>query len=140
MMTKTTIPTFESLYQTYYTSIYQRVLRIVRNPHDAEDVTQETFLKALEALPSFDPSRGSGSVVGWLFTIAVHTAIDATRRRQARGSTCSLDGLAYEPADSAYTDPQTRYSSPIEEAMTALQRLQPHYREALLLRGAGYSF
>jgi RNA polymerase sigma-70 factor (ECF subfamily) len=138
-MTEITIPTFESLYQTYYTPIYQRVLRIVRNPHDAEDVTQETFLKVLEALPTFDSSRGSGSVVGWLYTIAVRTAIDATRRRQVRGSTCSLDALAYEPADRAHTDPQTRYTSTIEQAMTALQRLQPHYREVLLLQGAGYS-
>ena len=135
--TTTTLPTFESLYETYYPRIYQHALRLVRNVHDAEDVTQDTFVKAFISLPSFDPSRGS--VVTWLYTIATHAAYDYKRRSQVRASTYSLDDLMYEVADEEQADPQTRYNGSTEQAVTALKYMQPHYREALLMRGAGYS-
>jgi RNA polymerase sigma-70 factor (ECF subfamily) len=129
--------TIEQLYETYYTPLYQRVLRIVRNTADAEDVTQDTFLKAMMALPTFDPSRGS--MVGWLYTIAVRTAINHTRRAHVRTSACSLDALYVEPPDQAQSDPQMRYDDATKRDLAVLQQLPPRYREVLYLHGAGYS-
>jgi RNA polymerase sigma factor (sigma-70 family) len=77
--------------------------------------------------------------VGWLYTIAVHTAINHTRRAHMRTSTCSVDALYHEPAGQTQSDPQKRYDDATEQDMAALQQLPPRYREVLYLRGAGYS-
>lgn len=136
MTTVPTVPTFETLYEAHYARIYQRVLSLVRNVQDAEDVTQDAFCKALAALPRFDPSRGS--VGGWLYRIATNAARDHLRKRRAGPLLSSLDDLANELADHEQSDPQTRYVT-VEQAATRMRRLQSHYRETLTLRGLGYS-
>jgi RNA polymerase sigma-70 factor (ECF subfamily) len=136
MTTTATVPTFESLYETYYRRIYQHALRLVRHVQDAEDVTQDTFVKVYQALPSFDPT--GGSITGWLYRIATRTALDHLRKARP-GRVCSLDALLIEPADVEASDPQTRYNGTTEQAMTALRRLQPHYRNTLILHGMGFT-
>ena len=59
--------------------IYRLSLRMMGTPQDAEDITQETFIKAMKALPSFE---GRSSLSTWLFRIAVNEALMVLRRKQ----------------------------------------------------------
>lgn len=61
---------FEELYQKYFQEIYFYVKSLSRNEKVAEEITQETFFKALKHLDSFD---GSKDIRAWLFTIAKNT-------------------------------------------------------------------
>src|SRR2546421_4930855 len=69
----------EEIYQTYYPRIYQRVYSLLRHREQAEDVTQESFLKAIRALPTLTTRD---NLYNWLYTIATNTAYDALRRRR----------------------------------------------------------
>jgi RNA polymerase sigma-70 factor, ECF subfamily len=59
--------------------IYHVALQILGDEQDAEDVLQETYLKALRSLPSFE---GRSSLMTWLYRIAVNEALMAVRRRK----------------------------------------------------------
>jgi RNA polymerase sigma-70 factor (ECF subfamily) len=61
--------------------IYNVARRILRNPQDAEDAVQETFLTALDKLEQFD---GRASFLTWLYRIAVNTSLMALRKRRTR--------------------------------------------------------
>jgi RNA polymerase sigma-70 factor (ECF subfamily) len=78
---------FEALVNLYERRIYQIAYRIVENAQDAEDVLQETFLKAFENLQRF---RGESSFYTWTVQIAVNAALQRVKRRRKR-PTVSLD-------------------------------------------------
>src|SRR5690349_20215854 len=59
--------------------IYRLALKILSDPQDAEDVLQETFIKALRALPSFE---GRSSLSTWLYRIAVNEALMHVRKHK----------------------------------------------------------
>ncbi|HXH08053.1 MAG TPA: sigma-70 family RNA polymerase sigma factor, partial [Vicinamibacterales bacterium] len=85
---------FRELVRRYERPVLSLVVRIVRDPALAEDLAQDSFVKAFQALGSFDPRRRFSS---WLFRIAHHTALDALRRRTPE--TVALDESAStEPA------------------------------------------
>lgn len=78
---------FEALVNLYERRIYQIAYRIVENAQDAEDVLQETFLKAFENLQRF---RGESSFYTWTVQIAVNAALQRVNRRRKRPAV-SLD-------------------------------------------------
>ena len=65
------------LVDAYSTKIYRLALKMLSNPQDAEDVLQNTFLKAMQALPKFE---GRSSLSTWLYRIAVNEALMTIRR------------------------------------------------------------
>lgn len=65
------------LVDTYSAQIYRLALKMLSNPQDAEDVLQNTFMKALQALPNFE---GRSSLSTWLYRIAVNEALMSIRR------------------------------------------------------------
>jgi RNA polymerase sigma-70 factor, ECF subfamily len=69
---------FETLVLRYVGPIYRFSFRLVRDAHNAEDLTQETFIKVWKNLSRFDPSK---SFKAWIFAIARNTAIDAIRKK-----------------------------------------------------------
>lgn len=71
---------FAALYERYVDRVYDFVARLLGDRDAAADVTQETFLKALQGLRT---RRIQGSVRAWLFTIARNAAIDSLRRQRA---------------------------------------------------------
>jgi RNA polymerase sigma-70 factor (ECF subfamily) len=75
-----------ALFASCHQRIYRYVLRLVRNPAEAEDLTQETFLRACRAQESL---RDPEAVRGWLYRIATHVCVDRVRQRQPQ---VSLDG------------------------------------------------
>lgn len=84
------LASFEELTERYERQVYSIALRIVRNEHDAEDVTQQTFLSVIEHLGKF---RGESSFATWLFRIASYAALKILRARKGR-ETISFDGSA----------------------------------------------
>jgi RNA polymerase sigma-70 factor (ECF subfamily) len=77
---------FSRLVDTYYTNIYRLAMKILGNQQDAEDVLQETFLKAYRHLSGFD---GRSKLSTWLFRIATNEALMILRRQ--RPDTVSID-------------------------------------------------
>ncbi|GEM01675.1 RNA polymerase sigma-70 factor, ECF subfamily [Halolactibacillus halophilus] len=71
--------TFDYLYDTYHTDVYQYIFYLVKNHQVAEDLIQETFIKVLKAHKQF---RGESSEKTWLFSIARHTVMDHFRKQQ----------------------------------------------------------
>lgn len=70
---------FAQLVETYSPHIYRLALKILNDPQDAEDVLQETFIKALKSLPAFE---GRSSVSTWLYRIAVNEALMLIRKQK----------------------------------------------------------
>ena len=81
---------FEALTTRYEQRIFSLAMRMLRQEQDAEDVTQQTFLSALENLDGF---RGEASFATWLFRIATHAALKIIRKRKGL-KTISLEEAA----------------------------------------------
>lgn len=73
---------FEALYDRYASTIYALLLRILCNADDAQEVLQETFVKAWTSAKMFDAVRGSE--IAWLISIARSRGIDRLRSRRIR--------------------------------------------------------
>ncbi len=71
---------FDLLYHEYFTPIYRFVFMRVKNSHDAEDITQDTFLKAYEALDRYQHDRGT--MLPYLFTIARNLVINHGKKKR----------------------------------------------------------
>jgi RNA polymerase sigma-70 factor (ECF subfamily) len=74
---------FEELYDRYSSTLYGLLLRVLANPEDAQEVLQETFVKAWTNAKMFDELRGSEAA--WLISIARSRGIDRLRARKVRG-------------------------------------------------------
>ena len=114
---------FEELVRRHRGRVYALALRICRNPDDAEDALQETFIAAYRALPRFDRRA---RVSTWLYRIAANKCYDVLARRKP---TTDADALP-EAADPH--DPFAR-SERREQLTRALDGLPEQFREAALL-------
>jgi RNA polymerase sigma-70 factor (ECF subfamily) len=96
---------FRELYETNYERIYRLAYRYVKSQPDAEDILQETFIKAFKAIQKFDFSISS-NFSAWIYHICVRCSYDYHRKRKKRKSdqTASLTEI--------YTEPQAQNSSP----------------------------
>jgi RNA polymerase sigma-70 factor (ECF subfamily) len=126
---------FEQIVRRYQRPIISLIARMTRDRALAEDLAQETFVKAFRSLAAFDTTRRLSS---WLFRIAHNTALDALRR--ARPPAASMDTpqlfggeAADEPTAPAAPDPVERQA--LGRALeAALAELRPEYRAAIVLR------
>jgi RNA polymerase sigma-70 factor (ECF subfamily) len=133
---------YRELVRRYERPIFSLIFRMVRDRELAEDLTQETFIKALNALASYRPEFKFSS---WIFKIANNAAIDQLRRREV--DTLSLDGspTAETPDAVEATALQvgSKGESPLDEMEAreiggaieeAIGKLRPEYRACILLR------
>ncbi len=120
---------FAGWVDAYWPRVFRWLLGMTRDPHAAEDLTQETFLKAWRAVRTFRP----GAEVGpWLFTIARNTLTDSGRTApRAQPLPPGVSASAPSPADEA----EDREGGDL--LRTACDRLPPAYREAYLLWAVG---
>jgi RNA polymerase sigma-70 factor (ECF subfamily) len=121
----------EQIVRRYQRPVIRLIARITGDPALAEDLAQDTFVKAFRNLAAFDTTRRLSS---WLFRIAHNTALDALRR--ARPVIMPLDPIpaaGRDPAAPAVPDPveQDALRSALEEA---LAQVRPEYRAAVTLR------
>ena len=124
---------FDELVRHHFRRIYALLARLVGNHEDAEDLAQQCFVKAWQALSHY---KEQGAFDAWLARIAVHLARDHQRARGARPGALSIAGLPSEPAES-------RHRGPVHEATgretsrwmeAALQRLPHRLKAAIVLR------
>ena len=78
---------FDLLYEQYFPRVYRFALKRLRDPAEAEDVTQEVFMTVFSVLPSY---RGASSLLVWIFGITRNTV--NRRFRKARPTLVSVDG------------------------------------------------
>jgi RNA polymerase sigma-70 factor (ECF subfamily) len=119
---------FERIYVEFKTPIYNFIYRLVGNREQADDLTQDTFIKVYKALPKMDASL---KLSPWVYRIATNTAYDVLRRRRLIGFVAWQD-LDHEPADLESADPQETIETS-ELVHLALRKMSPQYRAALLL-------
>ncbi len=112
------LPHLKALYGTAY--------RMTRNPHDAEDLVQETFLRAYRAFDGYTPGT---NIRAWLHTILYRVRTDAFRRAGRSPRTVELDGDG--PAVAA---PQDALASGGEDLVRAFDGLPEVFRTAVVLR------
>src|SRR3954462_5671406 len=116
---------FERMYRRYVRDVYRFALALVRNPRDAEDVTQTTFMNAYRALQSGEEPRRPQN---WLMTIAHNTARSRGRRAVRRPREVPLDDVVGQLA----VPEQERTN--IRELLRALGRLPFNQRAAITMR------
>lgn len=133
---------YRELIRRYERPIFSLIYRMVRDRELAEDLSQETFVKALNAIDSYRPEYKFSS---WIFKIANNAAIDHLRRRELK--TLSLDGAPHaqtaDAIEATALQIGDRGETPLEELEArelggaieeAIGRLRPEYRSCILLR------
>jgi RNA polymerase sigma-70 factor (ECF subfamily) len=129
---------FRALVERHSRSIFRLAFRMTGNEHDAEDVVQETFLKAYRRLSQFEERAHFGS---WLYRIAANCAYDALRARARREEQAPLpeppqedDPLVAIAADGPSPD-RLVFSGQVQQRVkTAMARLSERERAAFVLR------
>lgn len=134
---------FEQLVAERTGDIYGLLFRLTSDAEEARDLTQETFLRAFQAIQKF---RGDADLKTWLYRIAINQARNRWRwwRRRRRDATVSLDAAVGEREQTVATRLEdTNASDPEQETLArereqqlrqALQGLRGAYREAVVLR------
>ncbi|MDE0044166.1 MAG: sigma-70 family RNA polymerase sigma factor [Candidatus Poribacteria bacterium] len=128
---------FAELMRAYYTFVYRIVIKIVNNPHDAEEVVQDIFLNAYRGLAQYEEQTKFGS---WLAKIARNCALNW--RREQRADTVSIndvgeDSLQYmdSPSEQLIRDEQLEM---IRRAMNTLSQKDRDIARSYYLEGASY--
>ena len=123
---------FARLMQAFQGPVYNLCYRMLGNAAEAEDATQETFLRVYTRLNTYSQDHKLSS---WVLSIASHYCIDRLRRR--RGETVSLDEepvAAVLPAHEAGPEESALTAEAREAVQAAVNRLDPAYRVPLILR------
>lgn len=127
---------FRELYENHYDKIYRLAYRYTKSQQDAEDIMQETFIKAFKGINKFDFDI-STNFSAWIYQICVNCSYDYHRKRKKRKTdhTSSLSDVHWEP--------ESQDSSPEKTAITnqailrmnsALELLSPKQRIIFDLR------
>lgn len=129
---------FEELFSSNYTHIYNLCYRMMRNSQDAEDMLQETMLKAWRKLKSF---KQTSSFSTWLHRIAVNTCLDAIRKR--KDASASLEemgeyGKEIKDGDAGHFDERAVERRMLEDALGMIKERD---RVIIVLKDIqGYSY
>lgn len=126
---------------SYIDSLYRTALRMTGNPADAEDLVQDTYLRAFRSIDQFKPGT---NLRAWLFKIQTNSFINEYRKRVRRPRNTSLDDVeeyylyshlvesGVQPSKSVTED---EILAQIDDAdvFRALDELQDNYRQVVLL-------
>jgi RNA polymerase sigma-70 factor, ECF subfamily len=127
-------PTIEDLYTQYRSCILSYFLHRNFSMDDAEDLTQDTFLKAWQALATVQYDN----LLPWLYRIAKNVAIDAARKQKARERNAPQCSLEYEEQYAGERNQEEMVLTHLS-LVEALQRIPERYRRAVVFSGYGYS-
>ena len=134
---------WEEIVQKYHRRIYNICYRFAGSGDDAEDLTQEVFIKMYRTLNSYDVGRGA--FMTWVTTITRNLLVDHFRKTKQDRMTDSLDTVSSEhedamPLSEQIPDRGLSQDSRVQSRETgeavhqALQKLSPELREAVILR------
>jgi len=125
---------FESEALPHLDVVYRVALRLAGDPARADDLTQDTLLKAFRAWDRFTPGTNARA---WLLTILRHTFINDYRRPQNRARTIDIDAIeSFSLFDRVQdVDPEGRFFDRIvdQTVLSAIDDLPEEFREALVL-------
>jgi RNA polymerase sigma-70 factor, ECF subfamily len=126
---------FGTLVERYAETILNLIYRMVGDRMEAEDLTQETFLSAWKALPTF---RAEARFSTWIYRIAVNKCKDLFRSRQPSDAVIDADGedvdIAELAVDHRTPEQELSHKEMAAHLEQALQALPIHYREAFILK------
>ncbi len=141
--------TFAELATPYMSALYAAALRMTRNPSDAEDLVQETYLRAYRGFEGF---REGTNLKAWLYRILTNTFINQYRAKRRRPEQVDLDDVedffiykrlgGLEAADAERT-PETEVleSIPDSDVKAALESIPEQFRMAVILADIeGFSY
>jgi len=134
---------WEEIVQRYHRRIYNICYRFAGSPDDAQDLTQEVFIKMYRTLSSYDVERGA--FMTWVTTMTRNLLVDHFRKSKQERLTDSLDAAPSEHEDAQPLGQQIADKGPSPDAgvesrevrdkvHVALQKLSPELREAVILR------
>jgi RNA polymerase sigma-70 factor, ECF subfamily len=134
---------WEELVQRHYRRIYNVCYRFAGDADNAQDLTQEVFIKVYRTLSTYD--SGKAAFMTWVTTITRNLLVDHFRKTKGDRMTDSLDSTPLEHEDAqplgeqiadARPSPDARVASREAQDMVheALQKLSPELREAVILR------
>lgn len=124
---------FSLLYEAYFDKIYRYTVLRVRNETEAEDITQQVFMKMLQSITSYKMKGVPFS--SWIYRIAHNQVVDFLRQ-QNKKSTINIEGI---PLLDMIDDPQQEMERKIdiEQLKQAIQKLTQAQQEVLSLRFTG---
>lgn len=119
------------LYEHYFDDVYQYLLYFTNNQQEAEDLTQETFIRVYKNYSHF---KNQSSIKTWIFSIAKHVAIDQYRKNKL---TTFFPDFLLQVRKSPIGNPEKEieHKTDWEKLQEALIKLKPHYRNVVILRG-----
>ena len=124
-----TPPSWDEVVREHADRVYRLAYRLTGNAHDAEDLTQETFIRVFRSLASYKP----GTFEGWLHRITTNLFLDMARRR----SRLRMEGLPEDTDRLAGDDPspeQVYAETHLDpDLQAALDELPPEFRAAVVL-------
>ncbi len=121
---------FDDLYQSCFDPVYRYVLSLSGDPHTAEEITQETFFRALRSLSKF---RGDSSVKSWLCAIAKNTWLSGQRKKKTQ----PIDDVSALPDPGISPEESVMRQDESMRIHRLLHRLDEPYREVFTLRTLG---
>src|ERR1700740_2290872 len=102
-------PSWDEIVRAHSARVYRLAYRLTGNQHDAEDLTQEVFVRVFRSLSSYTP----GTFEGWLHRITTNLFLDGGRRRQRIRFEGLADEMAHRLAGSEPTPAQALDDSPL---------------------------
>src|ERR1700726_1777534 len=125
-----TPPTWEEVVRAHSARVYRLAYRLTGNKHDAEDLTQEVFVRVFRSLASYTP----GTFEGWLHRITTNLFLDTARRRQRIRFEGLGDEIAHRLPGSEPTPAEAFDDTHLDnDVQAALKALPPEYRAAVVL-------
>lgn len=123
----------EELFRRYQNIIWRVCYSYMRNPQDAEDLTQEVFLRVYRSLPSFE---GRSALKTWIYRIAANTCHNEIRRRKRRPQAAETDlqTIAEILPSATSTESEWQQLNLQDQLVTAFSQLRPEEFDILTLR------
>ena len=122
---------FARIVEAYQRPVYNLAYRMLGNQGDAEDATQEAFVRAFTRLSTYDPSRKFSS---WILSVASHYCVDRLRRRRPSVSMEKMQGWRWVPDERPRPEEQALHGQREREMREMLECLPPQYRLVIVLR------
>ncbi|MFH0834707.1 MAG: sigma-70 family RNA polymerase sigma factor [Patescibacteria group bacterium] len=119
---------FAEIYELFAQKIFAFIFYKTFHRETAEDLTSQTFIRALEKIDSFDPRRGNFN--SWIYAIARNSVIDHFRSAKKMQN---IDDI-FDLADATDISAEFAQKSDFDEIRSALQKISPRQREIILLR------
>ena len=122
-------PSWEQIVRDHSARVYRLAYRLTGNQHDAEDLTQEVFVRVFRSLSTYTP----GTFEGWLHRITTNLFLDMVRRRNRIRMEALPEDYDRVPSDSPNPEQIYHDARLAPDLQSALDSLAPEFRAAVVL-------